>query len=206
MAGEMPWIIPVEAFPYIWKEAFPSNLALGTIYHDLSVIVMTIKSECSRGVLWQNLSFVGKHIDPLIHRLLELRIKKEEIDETNFLNDECCRLGALILLAKIRRRFKDIRPAFEGVVSMPELISILKRHYEDWTTFKSSILWLLIMGAMETENAEEKLWICQQLPRAARMMELKTWDEVYVISSNMLWVGDVLDAEFEQLRPLVLMD
>jgi hypothetical protein len=41
---------------------------------------------------------------------------------------------------------------------------------------------------------------------AAHMMELNTWDEVYAVVSNTLWVRDVLDKEFESLRPLVLMD
>lgn len=162
-SNEIPWSVPLEGMQHLWQEAFPSNPELGSIYYDLSIAVMTIKSECSRRLLWQNPSFVGKHIDPLIHRLLELRIEMEEIAESNIFNDECCRLGALIILSKIRRRF-GIRPAFEGVVPMPKLISILKRHYKDWTTFKSSFLWLLVMGAMETENAGERLWFCQQLP------------------------------------------
>lgn len=163
---------------------------------------MAIKSELKKRLLWQDQSFLKTWVDPLTHRLLDGGVELKDIDETNFMN-ECCRLGALILLSKIRRRF-GARLIFTGVET-GRLRTLLEIYGEGWTSFKTMLLWTAILAALETDN-EDRLWFCDIIRNIAKAMGLQGWDEIIVHASNLHWVGDVLDKECDSLRPLVHME
>lgn len=160
---------------------------------------MAIKSELKKRLLWQDQSFLKTWVDPLSHRLLDGGIELQDIDETNFVN-ESCRLGALILLSKIRRRF-GARLVFTGVET-ERLRTLLEIYGEEWKSFKAMLLWTAILAALETDN-EDRQWFCDIIGNTAKAMNLHEWDEIIVHASNLLWVGDVLDKECDNLRPLV---
>lgn len=163
---------------------------------------MAIKSELKKRLLWQDQSFLKTWVDPLSHRLLDGGIELKDIDETNFVN-ECCRLGALILLSKIRRRF-GARLVFTGVET-ERLRTLLEIYGEEWKSFKTMLLWTAVLAALETDN-EDRLWFCDIIGNTAKAMNLQDWDEVIVHASNLLWVGDLLNKECDNLRPLMHME
>ncbi|KAK3208324.1 hypothetical protein GRF29_77g318254 [Pseudopithomyces chartarum] len=163
---------------------------------------MAIKSELKRRLLWQDQSFLKIWIDPLSYRLLESGKELQNIDETNFIN-ECCRLGALILLSKIRRRF-GARLVFTGVET-ERLRTLLEIYGKEWKNFKSMLLWTAIMAALETDN-EERQWFCEVIGDAAKTTNLQAWDEIVAHASNLFWVGDVLNKECDNLRPHVYIE
>ena len=160
---------------------------------------MAIKSELKKRLLWQDQSFLKTWVDPLAHRLLDDGIELKDVNETNFVN-ECCRLGALILLSKIRRRF-GARLVFTKVET-ERLRTLLEIYGEGWTSFKKMLLWTAILAALETDD-EDRLWFCDIIGNTAKAMDLQGWNEIIVYTSNLLWVGDVLDKECDNLRPLV---
>lgn len=160
---------------------------------------MTIKSELRKRLLWQDEAFVKTWVNPLSYRLLDGGIELIDVDETNFVN-ECCRLGALILLSKIRRRF-GARLVFTGLET--ERLRILLEIYgEEWKAYKAMLIWVAILAALETV-AEDRLWFCRVVENTARAMDLQGWDEAMMHASNLLWVGDVLDKECDILGRLV---
>lgn len=163
---------------------------------------MAIKSELKKRLLWQDQSFLKTWVDPLTQRLLEGGVELKDVDETNFLN-ESCRLGALILLSKIRRRF-GARLVFTEVET-ERLRTLLEIYGGGWTSFKTMLLWTAILAALETDN-RDRLWFCDIIGHTAKAMDLQGWDEIIVHASNLLWVGDVLDKECDDLRPLVHME
>jgi hypothetical protein len=126
----------------------------------------------------------------------------KDIDETNFAN-ESCRLGASILLSKIRRLF-GARLVFT-VVETERLRTLLQIYGEEWKAFKTMLLWTAILAALETDN-EHRLWFCDIIGNTAKPMSLQGWDEIIVHASDLLWVGDVLNKECGNLMPLVHME
>ncbi|PVI01939.1 hypothetical protein DM02DRAFT_653959 [Periconia macrospinosa] len=201
---EIPWWFPHPSVneSSIWSITFPHDPTLAEIFKDLSITSMAIKSELKKRLLWQDQSFLKTWVDPLTHRLLDGGVELKDIDETNFVN-ESCRLGALILLSKIRRRF-GARLVFTEVET-ERLRTLLEINGEGWTSFKKMLLWTAILAALETDN-EDRLWFCDIIGNTAKAMDLQGWDEIIVHASNLLWVGDVLDKECDNLRPLVHME
>lgn len=163
---------------------------------------MTIKSELNKRLLWDDQSFVRTWINPLSYRLMDGGTQLVDVDETNFM-DECCRLGALILLSKFRRRF-GARIVFTGLET-ERLRTILEIYGAEWKTYRTMFLWTTILAALEMEG-EDRLWFCNIIGKAAKAMGLQNWDEIIIHASNMLWVGEVLDKECETLRPLVRIE
>jgi hypothetical protein len=181
---------------------FLHDTTLVEIFKDLSITSMAIKSELKKRLLWQDKSFLETWVDPLSHRLLHAGIELKDIDERNFVN-ECCRLGALILLSKIRRRF-GARLVFTGVET-ERLRTVLEIYGEEWKRYKTMLLWAAILAALEADK-EDRLWFCDIIRNTAKAMHLQGWDEIIVHASNLLWVGDVLNKECDNLRPLVHME
>lgn len=185
--------------PSTWSIAFSNDPGLVGIFTDLGIACMTIKSELRKRLLWQDQDFVKTWVNPLSYRLLDGGIELIDVDETNFVN-ECCRLGALILLSKIRRRF-GARLVFTGLET-ERLRILLEMYGEKWKAYRTMLLWVAILAALETV-AEDRLWFCMVIENTARAMDLQGWDEVMMHASNLLWVGDVLDKECDILRLLV---
>lgn len=200
-AQEIPWwsLHPSVDGTSYWEMALPGDPILAGIFSDLGITCMTIKSELMKRLLWLDQSFVKTWINPLSYRLMVGGIELIDIDETNFVN-ECCRLGALLLLSKIRKRF-GARIVFTGLET-ERLRTILEMYGEEWNFYKTMLLWTAILAALETDGGD-KLWFCNIIGKAAKAMELQSWDEVMIHASNMLWVGEILDKECEHLRPLV---
>ena len=181
---------------------FPNDAVLAIIFRDLSTTVMTIKLEIDKRVMWQDEKFGGLWVDPLAHRLLASSVEMKDVHDGNFMA-ECCRLGALILLSKIRRRFgtHERRLVFTGLET-GKMIILLKEYADKWTKFKPMLLWVLILAALEVDG-EERTWLCGLMERTTLEMGMQSWDEAVVNASNLLWVGEVLDEECEGLRSLV---
>jgi hypothetical protein len=177
----------------------PNDPTLVNIFQDLGITCMAIKSELKKRSLWQDESFLKERINPLTYRLLNSGMQLEDIEETNFIG-ESCRLGALIFLSKIRRCF-GARLVFTGVET--ERLRVLLEMYGDkWKTFETMLLWVAILAALETDS-EDRLWFCDIIGKTAKAMDLQIWEDIIARASNLLWVGDVLDKECDNLRPLV---
>lgn len=203
---ELPWWLPLPASSSeeanVWSVVFPDDAVLAIIFRDLSTTVMTIKLEIDKRIVWQDEQFGGLWVDPLAHRLLASSVELEDIHEGNVLA-ECCRLGALILLSKIRRRFgtHKRRLVFTGLETGKMRI-LLEMYADKWTKFMPMLLWVLILTALEVDG-EERTWLCGLMERTVLKIGLQSWDEAVVNASNLLWVGEVLDEECEGLRSLV---
>jgi hypothetical protein len=181
---------------------FPRDTILADIFNELSATVMAIKLESDKRVVWQDKQFTKNWIDPLTYRLLESSVEIENVHNGNFLA-ECCRLGALILLSKIRRCFNvdTTRLVFTGQETA-NLRFLLSSYADQWTMFQPMLLWVSFLGALEVEG-EEKVWFCDLIKTTSQQLMIQEWDEILVSASNLLWVGKVLDMECEMLKPLI---
>ncbi|CAI6342163.1 unnamed protein product [Periconia digitata] len=205
---ELPWWFPLQESSSahssnVWTIMFPHDVNLADIFHNFSIAVMTIILESDRRLLWQDGDFAKTWIDPLTYRLLESTIEIECVHKDNFMT-ECCRLGALILLARIRRQFNvhTTRLVFTGLETA-KLKLLLVMYAKQWTAFQPMLLWVLFLGAIEVDEAA-KVWFCDLIRERTAQLEIREWDDIFAYISNLLWVGQVLDAECEKLRPLIM--
>ena len=167
--------------------------------------IMVIKQENDKRLLWQDKQFAKDWVDPMTYRLLESSVEVEDVHDGNFVA-ECCRLGALILLSRTRRRFDtyNSKLIFTGHEAA-KLIHLLDMYADHWTKFQPMLLLVAFLGALEVEWPERK-WLCSLIRTTARQMMIGEWEDILTSASNLLWVGQVLDAECQKLRPLIEND
>ncbi|KAF1996683.1 hypothetical protein P154DRAFT_607778 [Amniculicola lignicola CBS 123094] len=204
---ELPWWLPLphslsSHHSNIWAIIFPHDNALAEIFKGLSATIMNVRLESDKGAIWQDEDFAKSWLDPLTYRLLESSVGIENIHSGNFLA-ECCRLGALILLAKVRRRFSThtTRLIFTGLET-EKLLRLLKTYADQWIVFKPMLIWVSFLGAIGAEG-QEREWFCDLIRTIGEQLMAKEWDEILVYASNLLWVGKVLNEECERLRPFI---
>lgn len=121
---------------------------------------------------------------------------------------EGCRLAALILLGKIRRRFlTEVRGAglggkvvFTGIETY-NLRYLLENNEDKWRSFLPVLLWTVVIGACETMNGEGEIaeWYYGMTKRAMEELGLTEWGEVVIMVGNLLWIGELMDADCEEL-------
>jgi len=203
---EIPWPFPLDGFPKLWIEIFPHDSALSLIFADMCAMVMVIKSELPKRQLWESTTFVQQCVNPLTYRLLESTIDRDQIGESNFMN-ESCRLAGLILLAAIHQKFTTYvqsprqRLIFTGVEQIT-LKSIMEQHFQSWTTFRPLLLWVCVIAGIETKDEEDKVWWAALVSQTAHDMGIVDWETIMVLVSNMIWVGEVLDTKCKEFSTM----
>lgn len=198
---QLSWWIPPTTVgsQTLWQAVFPSDPVLSEICADLCVTLSTLNLELQTRDLWQDTSFVKDYVDGLTYRLLVSTIEMANVNEENYMN-ECVRLAGLVLLGKIRRRFPT-RAVFTAVETA-RLVEILQTYGEKWVQYRPMLLWVSVLVAIDVDE-EGKAYLCQLIADTAEILGIYTWDEMIVVVSNLLWVGEVLDEECEALRALV---
>lgn len=222
-APEYPWPFAIDGISRLWSDAFPQNLVLAEIFTDFSAVIMRIKSDSARRVLWEDAQFARIWVEPLVRRLIdcEQMFSSSEIGDvvdnslTSLVAEECCRIGALLLLSKIRRRFDQSsgrrnpdRPArliFTGYET-DKLKNLVSDHPTSWTTVNPLCIWIATLAALETIGSHDGKWFQDLLRKTAQRAGLHQWHEVVVMASNLLWVKEILDDEVTLLGETMGMD
>jgi hypothetical protein len=200
-----PCSFPVAGLSYLWPNVFPQNSTLGEIFGDLSTVIMTINSESKKRLIWQDAQFARIWVEPLVYRLLDCKreIPSRDItsstDELNWIVvEQGCIIGALLLLSQVRRQFnkfattsRPVKLFFTGHLT-DELSAMLEDHAALWISLKTLLIWTCMLAAMEV-GSEHDSTFSRIILHTAYDLGLSEWNEIVVMSSNLLWVGEVQD-------------
>jgi hypothetical protein len=100
--------------------------------------------------LWDDGVFAGLHVVPILSKRLSIR---PEVAERNpdFARQEACRIGAVLYLAGVRRRF-GVNLATNVYTPKPK-DSIFAQGGESLDEFDPILLWMLMIGGVQFFHA-----------------------------------------------------
>ncbi|KFY94298.1 hypothetical protein V498_03933 [Pseudogymnoascus sp. VKM F-4517 (FW-2822)] len=172
-------------------QACSTNEMISATY-DLLALNQYMVNKAEAGDLWDNAIFAGLYIVPLLSKLLTIR--HNTLDAT-LAKQESCRIGALLYLSGIRRRFGIALTGDIHVQTLKRAIS------EDISCNTDPILpWLLVIGGVQSVKLEDRKWFISEVANLLLRLQYSTWGELVAAVRGVLWVEGILETECEQFR------
>ena len=185
----------------IWRRRFPNLPAIPRILDDLVVVTAHLKSEGSRtaGALWTDSLATGVWVNPIVHRLLHLRIEQPDCSNCNDVLQESFRIGTMLYLA--RTKFHKSLISALTTIHVARLKACLSNecatHWDDLEPLK---IWILVMGGMNAkEDSVERLWFELKILKTARRMNVTRREEVEVVAKGILWIDELFHDDSQLL-------
>ena len=177
----------------IWRMKFPTSPSIPSILDDLVVVTAHLTSEGSRtaGAVWTDSLATGVWVNPIVHRLLHLRIEQPDRSNCNDVLQESFRIAAMLYLA--RTKFHKSLISALTAIHVAKLKACLSNecasHWDDLEPLKT---WILVMGGMNAkEYSVGRLWFELMILKTARRMNVTRWGEVEVVAKSVLWIDEL---------------
>lgn len=172
-------------------QACTTNETISAI-HDLLVLNQYMVNKVATGDLWNNAVFAGLYIVPLLSKLLTIR---HNVFDATLAREESCRIGALLYLSSIRRRFGMALTSDIHVQNLKYVIS------EDINTDTDPIIpWLLVIGGAQAVDLEVREWFVSTTADLLLRLQCNSWHELMATVQGVLWVEGILEAECRQFH------
>ncbi|KAH7383111.1 hypothetical protein BKA64DRAFT_177854 [Cadophora sp. MPI-SDFR-AT-0126] len=161
---------------------------------DLFTLNQLIINEMALRDLWDDGVFAGLLVVPVIAKFLSIPHNITEQDP-GVANQEAFRLGALLYLSVVRRRFGvDL-----GVdIYLSKLKVILAIPDQDLDCLVS--IWLLVLGGLQSFLSEHHQWYISATADLVFKMQYSFWTEVKTALEQVLWIEGLLEEECEKFR------
>jgi hypothetical protein len=165
--------------------------------NELLVLNRFIVSELTVRNLWDDGVFAGLNAVPVLSKLLSIRYETVECDPS-FARQEACRIGAILYLAGIRRRF-GVNLAKN--VYIPKLKdSIIAQDDSNLEKADPILLWVLMIGGVQSFMHEEHKWFVSATANLVVHKRYRMWGELMAVVCEILWIDGILEAECNEFR------
>jgi hypothetical protein len=166
------------------------------IYQDISALTLILNGASAQ--VWLDANYAGLHIYPTLHKLLT--IQSEISNDAADMAEEILRLGGLLFLAGIRRRF-GISPVVTHV-QISKLQAIFEQNQEMWRGASDSLqMWVLFMAGCAATTREERAWAVKALMRQSTgLLVFPLWDDIMGVVTAMWWIGEVFSISCRSLK------
>lgn len=168
-------------------QACTTNETISAI-HDLLVLNQYMVNKAVAGDLWNNAVFAGLYIVPLLSKLLTIR---HTAFGATLAKEESCRIGALLYLSGIRRRFGMALTTDIHVQNLKYALS------EDINT-DLILPWLLVVGGTQAVDLEVREWFVSTTANLLLRLQCNSLNELMAAVRDVLWVEGILEAECRQ--------
>jgi hypothetical protein len=159
------------------------------VFGELSVLVIALTMESPLRIRWDDDNFPGFGFYPTLYKLLATQTTVNE-SEFGDAVQEMCRLGAIIFLAEVRRRF-GIAPIVANV-QFTKLVKLLDSNEMLWVKELDHIrVWVIIMSGCAVDNEADRMWAVKSLLRSRVSLGHQDWDIIMNIVSEMWWIDEV---------------
>jgi hypothetical protein len=163
-----------------------------SVIHELLVLNEFMVSKAAAGELWDNGVFAGLHVVPLLSRLLTIR---HETCSSALAKEESCRIGALLYLSGIRRRFGVALASGIHIQSLKHAIC-----NDDSRNTNPILPWLLVIGGAQSVTPEDRERFVSETADLILRLQYSTWDELMTVVRDALWVEGILETECDTFR------
>lgn len=169
---------------------------MNSAIYELLVLIQYMVSALAVRDLWDDGVFAGLHVVPLMSKFLSIH---HDISESSpaLAREESCRLGALLYLGGIRRRFGvNLTPD----VYIPKLKKAIISQDNSNAEINPVLLWLLVIGGIQSLAHEDHPWFVTEASNLIIGMEYSTWEELMTAVRTVSWVDGILQVECEKFR------
>jgi hypothetical protein len=184
-----------------WREGFPQRSTIPDILDDVTVVTAHLISESARtaGAIWTDSIGTGVWVNPIVHRLLQLRIEQPDCSNCNDVLQESFRIAVLLYLA--RTKFHAGLIARLTITYIAKLKACLSyRDGTHWLRLEPLKIWILVVGGMHTEGpSEERLWFELEILKMARLMDMTDLRKVEEMAKSVLWIEDFFHDQAQML-------
>lgn len=165
--------------------------------NELHVLNRFIVSELTVRNLWDDGVFAGLNVVPVLSKLLSIRYETAECDPP-FVRQEACRIGAILYLAGIRRRF-GVNLAKNVYISKLK-DSIIAQDDSNLEKTDPILLWVLMIGGVQSFMHEEHKWFVSATANLVVHKRYRMWGELMAVVCEILWIDGILEAECNEFR------
>lgn len=173
----------------IWRDRFPQRPVIPDILDDVVVVTAHLTSESGRtaGAIWTDSIATGVWVNPIVHRLLQLRLEQPDCSNCNDVLQESFRVTALLYLARTKFHASLIaRLTMTYVAKLKACLSNGDRTH--WLRLEPLKVWILVIGAMHAEElSDERLWFELEILKMAQLMNMTDLRTVEATAKSMLW-------------------
>ncbi|KAL2075176.1 hypothetical protein VTL71DRAFT_118 [Oculimacula yallundae] len=206
----LPWPIPpsINRERTIWRHSFLDESPLLPIFHDLTQLILSLKSDAldHRKLGRQPGPIKHEAMFSLVSRLDDVSLPIEDITADNLVQ-ECCRIGAMLLLGGVYNHYPSQKSHVHGQRLMNTASLARKLHtilvklgrYKQWVLLKPLLVWSTALGAVLSESPEEVSDFLDLILFGGRWLGLHNWMEALMVAGNLLWVGEVFDEKYKRL-------
>jgi hypothetical protein len=165
--------------------------------NELLVLNRFMVSELTVRDFWDDSVFAGLHVVPVLSKLLSIRYEAVECDPA-LAKQEACRIGAILYLAGIRRRFGW---NLATNIYIPKLKdSIIAQDDSDLEKTDSTLLWVLMIGGVQSFMHEEHKWFVSAAANLVVHSRYSMWEELMAVLCEVLWIDGILEAECNKFQ------
>jgi hypothetical protein len=165
--------------------------------NELLVLNRFMVSELIVRDFWDDSIFAGLHIVPVLSKLLSIRYEAVECDPA-FAKQEACRVGAILYLAGIRRRFGW---NLATNIYIPKLKdSIIAQDDSNLEKTDLILLWVLMIGGVQSFMHEEHKWFVSATANLLVHNRYRMWEEVMPVLYRVLWIDGILETECNKFQ------
>jgi hypothetical protein len=165
--------------------------------NELLVLNRFMVSELIVRDFWDDSIFAGLHIVPVLSKLLSIRYEAVECDPA-FAKQEACRVGAILYLAGIRRRFGW---NLATNIYIPKLKdSIIAQDDSNLEKTDPILLWVLMIGGVQSFLHEEHKWFVSATANLLVHNRYRMWEEVMPVLYGVLWIDGILETECNKFQ------
>ncbi|KAI4942193.1 hypothetical protein J4E91_010167 [Alternaria rosae] len=182
-----------------WKHQLPMQLDFITIFDDVIQLISLDRAFNEEQLMLAITS--GSWLEPTIYRLLAIRPLNHGNARENVV-EEVCRLGTLLFLAPVWRRFGQ-SPVWTAAISR-NLLLVLTKNMVEWNDLKPLLIWVLYAAAIETKDLAERSQFVFMLGILMSGMQLQAWDDIMSLVKSVLWVEKVFAGTDELIRDEVM--
>jgi hypothetical protein len=130
-------------------------------------------------------------MNPIVHRLLQLRIEQPDCSNGNDVLQESFRIAAMLYLT--RTKFHTSLISALIMTHVAKLKACLSNaDGAHWVRLEPLKTWILVMGGMNAgESSTERLWFGSEILEMARHMKMTNWRKVEATAKSLLWIEDL---------------
>ena len=165
--------------------------------NELLVLNQFMVSELAARDLWDDGVFAGLHVVPLLSKFLSIQYETGRCDSA-FARQESCRVGALLYLSGIRRRFGVNLAA--GVYIPKLKNAIIAQDGFSLGPADPVLLWVTFIGGVLSLIDAEHKWFVSATAHLILGRQWSIWDELMHIVREVLWIDDILEVECHEFH------
>ncbi|KFY34458.1 hypothetical protein V494_06754 [Pseudogymnoascus sp. VKM F-4513 (FW-928)] len=160
--------------------------------HDVLALNQYMVREAEARSLWDNAVFAGLYVVPLLSKLLAIR---HNALDAALAKEESCRIGALLYLSGIRRKFGLALTSDIHIRNLKHAIS-----EDSFSNTDPILLWLLVIGGAQSIEHDVREWFVSATVDLLLRLQYNTWDSLMSVVRGALWVEGILEAECRQFH------